>query len=394
MKNKFNLKYVGITVTAFVIIWLLTFIPVNLGFFNPLKNALYDFDVNDLVFSKFNYDKDADTNIVIVNIGYLNRPQLAGLITKVKSYKPKVVGLDILFRESKDPVGDLMLEEAIKSDSNTVIVSKLTGYNNKNQNYDTLISSISRFNNNAYSGYANLPSKDGSNYTTIRMFKPYTKFKDSTVYAFTASIVKLFDNYSYNNLIKRAGDFETINYRGNADKFYYVDGTNPDNLNNLDFIKGKIVLFGFLGDYPVNRIFEDIFYTPLNDNYAGKTYPDMYGVVIHANIISMILHKEYINSLPDWIELLLAMIICYFNIALLKFIKKNKIDWLSLISLATKTLEFVILLFIEMEILLNYNLKISITLILASIVLISDAEAIYDIIAEKIILSKNKKRLI
>jgi CHASE2 domain-containing sensor protein len=394
MKNKFNLKYLGITITAFVIIWLLTFIPVNLGFFNPLKNALYDFDVNDLVFSKFNYDKDADTNIVIVNIGYLNRPQLAGLITKVKSYKPKVVGLDILFRESKDPVGDSMLEDAIKSGSNTVIVSKLSGYNNKNQNYDTLISSISRFNNNAYSGYANLPSKDGSNYTTIRMFKPATKFKDSTVYAFTASIVKLFDNSSYNTLIKRAGDFETINYRGNADKFYYVDGTNPDNLNNLDFIKGKIVLFGFLGDYPVNRIFEDIFYTPLNDNYAGKTYPDMYGVVIHANIISMILRKDYINSLPGWIELLLAMIICYFNIVLLKFIKKNKIDWLSLISLATKTLEFVILLFIEMEILLNYNLKISITLILASIVLISDAEAIYDIITEKIISSKNKKQLI
>jgi len=390
MKNFFNLKYFGITVTAFVIIWLLTFIPVNLGFFNPLKNALYDFDANDMVFSKFSSDKDADTNIVIVNIGYLTRPQIAELITKIKSYKPKVVGLDILFRENKESVGDAMLQNAIAMDSNTVIVNKLTGFNNKNEEYDTLITSISRFSDYSFSGYANLPSKDGSNLTTIRLFKPSAKFKDSTIYAFTSSIVKLFDKKSFDNLMKRGNDFESINYRGNADKFYFVDGTNPESLNNLGFIKNKIVLFGFLGDYPNMRVFEDVFYTPLNDNYAGKTYPDMYGVVIHANIISMILHKDYINTLPGWLELLIAMLICYFNIVLLKFIKKTKIDWLSLISLATKTVEFVLLLFIEMEILLNYNLKISITLILASIVLISDAESIYEIIVEKLKLSKTK----
>jgi len=114
----------------------------------------------------------------------------------------------------------------------------------------------------------------------------------------------------------------------------------------------------------------------------------MYGVVIHANIISMILHKDYINTLPGWIEILLAMAICYFNIVLLNFIKRKKIDWLSLISLTAKTVEFVLMLFIEMEVLLYFNLKISITLILVAIVLISDAEVIYDIIAAKIKSSK------
>jgi CHASE2 domain-containing sensor protein len=384
MKKIFNLKYTAITITAFVIIWLLTLIPVNLGFFNPLKNALYDFDANDLVFSKFNYDKNADTNIVIVNIGYLNRQQLANLIIKIKSYNPKVVGLDILFRGNKDPVGDSMLENAIKLGGNTVIVNKLSGYNNTNGNYDTLISSIDRYNNNSFTGYANLPSKDGSNYTTIRMFKPEAGFKKNIIHSFAASIVKIFDRNAYNELIKRHNDFETINYRGNTDKFFFIDGRDSDNLNNISFIKDKIILLGFLGDYPSIRIFEDIFYTPLNDNYAGKTYPDMYGVVIHANIISMILHKDYINTLPGWIELIMAMAICYFNIVWLSFIKRKRIDWLNLISLTTKTLEFVLMLFIEMEILLSFNLKISITLILVAIVLISDAEVIYDIIADRL----------
>ncbi len=384
MKKIFNLKYLGITITVFVIIWLLTFIPVNLGFFNPMKNALYDFDVNDIVFSKLSPEKSADTNIVIVNIGYLNRPQLAELITKIKSYKPKVVGLDILFRENKEPIGDSLLSKAIKLDGNTVIVNKLSGFDEDKQNYDTLITSINKLTNFSYSGYANLPSKAGSNLTTIRLFKPEAKYKDSTIDAFSTEITKLFDKKSYDELIKRNNDFETINYRGNADKFYYIDGTNLNNLDNVDFIKNKIVLLGFLGEYPSHTILEDIFYTPLNENYAGKTYPDMYGVVIHANIISMILSKSYINNLPSWIEVLLAMIICYLNIVLLKFIKMKNIDWLSIISLATKTLEFIILLFIDLEIFINFQLKFSITLMLASIVLISDGEAIYDIIIEKI----------
>ena len=384
MKKIFNLKFLGITITVFVIIWLLTFIPVNLGFFNPMKNALYDFDVNDIVFSKLSPEKSADTNIVIVNIGYLNRPQLAELITKIKSYKPKVVGLDILFRENKEPIGDSLLSKAIKLDGNTVIVNKLSGFDEDKQNYDTLITSINKLTNFSYSGYANLPSKAGSNLTTIRLFKPEAKYKDSTIDAFSTEITKLFDKKSYDELIKRNNDFETINYRGNADKFYYIDGTNLNNLDNVDFIKNKIVLLGFLGEYPSHTILEDIFYTPLNENYAGKTYPDMYGVVIHANIISMILSKSYINNLPSWIEVLLAMIICYLNIVLLKFIKMKNIDWLSIISLATKTLEFIILLFIDLEIFINFQLKFSITLMLASIVLISDGEAIYDIIIEKI----------
>jgi CHASE2 domain-containing sensor protein len=388
MKKIFNLKFTGITITAFAIIWLLTFIPVNLGFFNPLKNALYDFDANDLIFSKFNYDKNADTNIVIVNIGYLNRPQIADVITKIKSFGPKVVGLDILFIGNKDPVGDLLLEEAVKSGGNTVIVNKLSGYDSKSGNYDSLITSMSRITDISFSGYANLPSKDGSNFTTIRMFKPSVKFKDSIVYAFAASAAKLYNPKAFNYLISRNNNFETINYRGNIDKFYFVDGTNPGSLDNAGFIKNKIVLLGFTGEYPSYRIFEDIFYTPLNDNYAGKTYPDMYGVVIHANIISMILHKDYINTPPAWLEIPAAMAICYFNILLLNLIKRKKIDWLSLISLTTKTVEFVLLLFIEMEALLIFKFKISITLMLASIVLISDAEAIYDIIADKIKSSK------
>ena len=68
---------------------------------------------------------------------------------------------------------------------------------------------------------------------------------------------------------------------------------------DLSFIKDKIVLLGFMGINLNDKTFEDIFFTPLNERYAGKSFPDMYGVVIQANIISMILNKKYINTMPQ-----------------------------------------------------------------------------------------------
>lgn len=384
MKAFFKLKYFFITIIVFVIIWLFSLLPVNLGLFNPLRNALYDFDLNDIAFSKLNNDRAADTNIVIVNIGYLNRLELANLITKIKNFNPKVVGIDAFFKENKDPISDSLLEEAINLDGNTVLVNNLGDYNKNKKQYENLASSISRFSNNSFAGYANLPSKDASSLTTFRLFKPRSNVRDSLVNAFAVQIVKLYDPVSYNYLLRRNNDFETIDYRGNADKFFYIDGTNPENLDNAYFIRNKIVLLGFLGSYPSNRILEDIYYTPLNKNYAGKTVPDMYGVVIHANIISMILDKDYINSFPSWIELLLAMVLCYLNVVILNLIKEIKIDWLNLAGVITKTVEFILLLFIDLEIFIRFHFKISITLMLASIVLISNAQTIYEIIAEHI----------
>jgi CHASE2 domain-containing sensor protein len=54
----------------------------------------------------------------------------------------------------------------------------------------------------------------------------------------------------------------------------------------------------------------------MNPESAGRSRPDMYGVVIHANIAGMILAGEYINSMPLWLTLLTSFIFCYFFILL------------------------------------------------------------------------------
>ena len=40
----------------------------------------------------------------------------------------------------------------------------------------------------------------------------------------------------------------------------------------------------------------------------------MYGVVIHANIISMVLEGRYIRELPEWLIWVIALIFCYVNV--------------------------------------------------------------------------------
>jgi len=67
-------------------------------------------------------------------------------------------------------------------------------------------------------------------------------------------------------------------------------------------LRGKILLLGFLGDSLTGKYTsEDKFYSPLNGKMIGRSLPDIYGVEIHANIIRMILSREYILH-SDWID--------------------------------------------------------------------------------------------
>src|SRR5690606_13240589 len=92
-------------------------------------------------------------------------------------------------------------------------------------------------------------------------------------------------------------------------------------------IKDKVVIFGYLGAELGDPSWTDRFYTPLNQVLAGKSNPDMFGVVIHANIVSMILHGEYINSMPDWGEILMGFVLCVLNMALFLKIMYRLPDW-------------------------------------------------------------------
>lgn len=100
--------------TLIIIIVLKYFSQIfSFDFLDPIQNTLEDFQINDIVFSKMR-DNDkvpVDSNIVLVNIGKLNRYGISVVVNALNRYDPKIIAIDAFFRQRKNPEHDKALEE-------------------------------------------------------------------------------------------------------------------------------------------------------------------------------------------------------------------------------------------------------------------------------------------
>jgi len=115
---------------------------------------------------------------------------------------------------------------------------------------------------------------------------------------------------------------------------------------------------------------DDAFFTPLNEKYAGRSFPDMYGIVIHANIISMLLTGNYIGQMPYIFSVIFAIILCYINALILVYMKKNHDKWYNGFNKAFIFFQTVGNLFIGVWLFSSFNYRINLTLAIAVIVLV------------------------
>ncbi len=378
MKKFYGIDSLIITILIFVIIWLFTIIPYKLFYLDPVAKAAGDFELNDIAFSKLLPNQQLDTNIILVNIGNLNRLQIANQIKILNSFNPKVIAIDAIFTSSKDEIIDSILAKQFENCNNLILVSILKSFNQNEDYYETYDFPIERFKKNALIGYANLPTKFGIYSKTIRSFRPHSKVKNKLFPSFAVRIVEAYDKTSYIELVKRAKELEIINYRGNFDKFITIDVNIIDRNSKLDFIKDKIVVMGFLGNTLTEKALDDIYFTPLNPVYAGRSYPDMYGAVIHSNIVSMILSGTYIDTIPFWVSAILAFIICYFNVVYIRYIKNKLTDYYGGITKIIISTQTIIFLYINVQIFLYFQYKMSFTIVLVSIIFIPSTIILYD----------------
>jgi CHASE2 domain-containing sensor protein len=58
----------------------------------------------------------------------------------------------------------------------------------------------------------------------------------------------------------------------------------------------------------------------------------MFGLVIHANAVAMILNGDFINSMPDWVEYVVAFVVCLFTIASFVWIDRHLPMWFDALS--------------------------------------------------------------
>ncbi|GAB4247815.1 MAG: hypothetical protein Tsb0034_27100 [Ekhidna sp.] len=366
--------------------------------FDPIGEAFSDMEFTDVYFSQLLDDPVADENVVLVNVGLEPRAGIAILLDSISKYDPAVIGVDLFFDYLKeDTLGDIMLSDALGRVENLVMVTKLsqTFGNTNPEEYDSIEWSHPIFTYNAEPAFANLIT-DAEVQEDLKMcrefFPQFTTADGQNHLAFSVKMASYLSPEKADKFLKRDNEVEVINYRGNVldygatkfgNKYFALDVWDIYNGNFIpEIIKDKVVIFCFLGEELGDREnFEDKFFTPLNETYIGRAFPDMYGGVIHANIVSMILNEDYIFYLEEWQKWAIMVIGLFINIMMFSWIYKKLPKWYDGITKLIQLVEFVGIVYIMVYMMDLYSLKLDLTLLLFAVALSGDGlEVFYGVV--------------
>jgi CHASE2 domain-containing sensor protein len=135
-----------------------------------------------------------------------------------------------------------------------------------------------------------------------------------------------------------------------------------------DFIpvlfEDKIVILGFMGKTIGDPAWNDKFFTPLNRKVAGRANPDMFGAVVHANIVAMILNEDYVSAIPEWAKWGIAIMACFLNVLLFSVIDRKLPIWFDALSVVLQIIQILLvsLLVVYFMVWLTVKLDLSLTL--------------------------------
>lgn len=347
---------------------------------NPLKLGLKDFDFNDISYSKLGKAQNTpiDSNIVVINIGQSDREDIAALIDKTASYEPKVMGLDVTFSGPRDPHKDSLLRETIARNKNLVLAVKY-----QTDSTDKLIAAENYFlTSSTEFGYVNFPSDDKETVRAFFPFKSDDKDKNLVLPSFTSTLLKFFDSTAYKKIEKKIDKKLIINYTravvpGKKAQYLVVE---PEDLmtDNIDTsaIKGKIALLAYVNLDPNN--IEDKKFTPMNEKFAGKSHPDMNGIFVHANIISMELEKNYIKKVPLWATILIAIAVCWLHMSFFVHYYLEAHIWFHLAAKIAQVASAIFFVWLGIYLFDRYRLKVDLKLSLVTIVMAVDVIYFYE----------------
>lgn len=402
------------TIYATLFIFFLIFIFSTVQVFNifnvfdPISEALGDLDMSDYAFSEIRDEPTADTNIVIVNIGNLARRDVARQIQILNKYKPRAIGIDAFFPEPKedDPIGDVLLANALKEVDQLVLVSRLEGHNEEDDTYEKVFTSHEMFTDNAIMAIANL--KTGAEFQddlkAVREFPTHRVVNGVERSAFGIEMARLINPEAAERFVKRDNEYERINFRGNVvdpfnkakykNQFFALDVEDVFSENfTADIIKDKLVILGFMGNYFGDPSWDDKFFTPLNDKIAGRANPDMFGVVVHANIASMVIEDNPINSMSYPLSIAFAIFVCYINVWIFSWVYRRLPRWYDGLTKLFQLIELLALTFLSVIVFSYLSYKMETTLAIVCVVLASDSLEIYNGVIKNLFAGQDRKEL-
>lgn len=320
------------TIFSYIIIFVLSFLVVNISFFDPLKKVVKDFSLLDIYYAENLHDVGTlNSEIVLINIEHRDRFELHQLLDAVLEEDPKVVGVDVIFKDRKEAFIDSILVKTLqhKKIITSYIIEK-----------DSLITNHKLFETGKASGFVNLNFDNQE--SVVRDFVGVTEIDGVRHRSFSSKIAKKalgdkkWKKYNYD---KKFHGNTPINYIGDYTAFLNFGFDEFMLSDNKAVLKDKIVLLGYMGE-PTGNVYdvEDKLFTPLNKITAGKSIPDMYGVVIHANIISMLLNNNLLLRVSNfWIGVITFFCTFLILVYIIKMERKSRFTY----RLTKKTVLFI-----------------------------------------------------
>jgi CHASE2 domain-containing sensor protein len=363
------------TACVFLIMGLFSLLPLNTHLFDPIKMALSDLSFNDLAFSviKSHKDNGIDKRIVVVDIGQSSRADIAATIDSINKGNPSTVALDITFAGPKEPAADSALRNALSNTKQLVLAEKIAFHG------DSLQSAPNYFRTpNATVGYINFIGEEDA---VIRHYSPSETTAGSTYQSFTSQIVRLSNLQSFEQLSHRPQGSTLITYRRDASQYLTIDhAAMLRGEVDLSILNGKIVLVG-LANTNANDI-EDKFFTPLNKKFAGKSTPDLNGIYIHANILSMVMDQDYTKKIPGWLMMLVSVIVVWLHMAFFLKYYIEKHIWFHLVVKSVQLVSAVLFIYFGILLISKAGIQANFTMMLGGVVLAVDVLYFYEGLAQ------------
>lgn len=328
-KSKKNRKLWVTAIVVYIISISLTFLIEHLEHktsgLNPIHIFFRDFDFTDIYYhSHSNKGREGPLDeILIVNSMCSNRQKIARLIRVINEGRPAVIGVDYFFEDSVKnktaQTGTDSLNRIFDMSDNLVIGFKLP--ENRIQEYNAAIipgTGISRGKNQV--GFLNLANFEG----TIRKV-PLNDARTGILFeSFSMALAKKYLNSADDPVIRKLEKPGIINqFRISylpKTLFKTINGDSLllDPVKYRDTFKDKIVLLGETENDENLCGYFDKHFTPLNPQLGGKSYPDMEGVYIHANILRTILNANLVfYEASGLTSLIISLIFCFPIITLL-----------------------------------------------------------------------------
>lgn len=253
-----------------------------------------DFTMSDMFiqFADARPVRHLDDRIVIVDIGYAGRQEIADALEVVAVAEPRVVGLDVNFPYAKFEDVDSMLVGSILMQKDIVLPLGLEqegdvfAIDEKPFFYDAVSSPSLHY------AVANLPAK--SSRASIREFETgFPLAGGSVLPSYVTEMARIGAPQAYEALEKRHSKRETIDYASREFTVIPIDQV----LDRAEELTDKFVLMGSMGDA------YDMHATPLNSNMAG--------LLIHANALGTLLDSKWYRYVPDTVDYIASVILCF-----------------------------------------------------------------------------------